>query len=135
MADAMSVSVKITSTLILFLVAIGSIPALGKEELKTQVADLRYGVALYHYYQHDHLSALAELMVADARDGIKGHGNNPELIAGGISLAYGMQNRAETIFTQILKDDSRPQSVRDAAWFYLGKLYYIGMQLSAVLLT
>nr|WP_324259857.1 hypothetical protein [Cellvibrio fontiphilus] len=94
------------------------------EKLKTSVADLRYGVALYHYYQQDYVSAIAELMVADSRDGIQGHSDNPELIAGGISLAFGMQNHAESVFNQILQDERRPQSVRDAAWFYLGKLHY-----------
>jgi len=95
-----------------------------KEKPKTSVADLRYGVALYHYYQQDYIDALAELMVADTRDGIQGHGDNPELIAGGVSLAFGMQHHAEAVFKQILQDERRPQSVRDAAWFYLGKLHY-----------
>lgn len=95
-----------------------------KEKPKTSVADLRYGVALYHYYQQDYITALAELMVADTRDGIQGHGDNPELIAGGVSLAFGMQHHAEGVFNQILQDERRPQSVRDAAWFYLGKLHY-----------
>ena len=92
---------------------------------KTSVADLRYGVALFDYYQGDFLSALSELMVADARDGIQGHGNNPELIAGGISLAFGMEAHAETVFREILQDETRPLAVRDAAWFYLGKLQYL----------
>lgn len=98
---------------------------LAKEKPKTSVSDLRYGVTLYHYYQQDYLSALAELMVADSRDGIQGHGNNPELIAGGISLAFGMQNHAESVFNSILNDEKRPQTARDAAWFYLGKLQYL----------
>jgi hypothetical protein len=91
---------------------------------KTSVADLRYGVALYHYYQQDYVNAIAELMVADTRDGIQGHSDNPELIAGGISLAFGMQQHAEAVFERILQDERRPQSMRDAAWFYLGKLHY-----------
>lgn len=92
---------------------------------KTAVADLRYGVSLYHYYQQDYLTALSELMVADARGtGIQGHGNHPELIAGGISLAFGMENHAEQLFSRLLQDQSRPLTVRDAAWFYLGKLHY-----------
>lgn len=99
-------------------------PVSAKEKPKTSVADLRYGVALYHYYQQDYMAALAELMVADTRDGIQGHGDNPELIAGGVSLAFGMQNHAEGVFREILQDERRPQSVRDAAWFYLGKLHY-----------
>lgn len=102
------------------------IPAVhAKEKMKTSVADLRYGVALFHYYQQDYVPALSELMVADTRNGIQGHGDNPELIAGGISLAFGMQRHAESVFTNILQDERRPQQVRDAAWFYLGKLHYI----------
>lgn len=96
---------------------------------KTSVADLRYGVSLFHYYQQDYLLALTELMIADTRDGIQGHGDHPELIAGGISLAFGMEEHAERLFYRLLKDNPtttpRPQSVQDAAWFYLGKLHYV----------
>lgn len=108
----------------LVLAAVVVTSAEAKEKPKTSVADLRYGVALYHYYQQDYIAALAELMVADTRDGVQGHGDNPELIAGGVSLAFGMQDHAEGVFNQILQDERRPQSARDAAWFYLGKLHY-----------
>src|SRR5690606_38719302 len=101
------------------------LPAALAEAPKSQVADLRYSVALYHYYQQDYLNALSELMVADARDGIQGHGDNPEIFVGGISLAFGMEKRAEAIFNELLQDARHPQSVRDAAWFYLGKLHYL----------
>jgi hypothetical protein len=99
--------------------------SLAAEEPKTSVADLRYGVSLYHYYQQDYLSALTELMVADSRDGIQGHADNPELMAAGISLAFGMEHHAERLFQDLLQGEKRPQRVRDAAWFYLGKLHYI----------
>lgn len=102
-----------------------------KEKMKSSVADLRYGVALFHYYQQDYIPAISELMVADTRDGIKGHSDNPELIAGGLSLAFGMQHHAESVFNSILQDERRPQHVRDAAWFYLGKLHYIRGDFSA----
>lgn len=105
--------------LLLALVSIATVPAIdAKENMRSSVADLRYGVALYHYYQQDYIPALSELMVADTRDGIQGHSDNPELIAGGISLAFGMQHHAESVFNTILVDERRPQSVRDAAWFY-----------------
>lgn len=110
--------------LLAFATAIIASPVSAQEAPKTSVADLRYGVALYHYYQQDYIAALGELMVADTRDGIQGHSDNPELIAGGISLAFGMQQHAESVFNQILQDQRRPQAVRDAAWFYLGKLHY-----------
>lgn len=112
--------------LLLALVSIATVPAIdAKENMRSSVADLRYGVALYHYYQQDYIPALSELMVADTRDGVQGHSDNPELIAGGISLAFGMQHHAESVFNTILVDERRPQSVRDAAWFYLGKLFYL----------
>ena len=89
----------------------------------TSVADLRYGVALYHYYQDDYMSALSELLVADERDGINGHGDNPEIMEGGISLAYGLEKHASDIFERLLQEN-RPVRVRDAAWFYLAKIRY-----------
>lgn len=89
----------------------------------TSVADLRYGVALYHYYQADYMSALSELLVADARDGINGHKDNPEIMEGGISLAYGLEVHASDIFERLLQQN-RPVRVRDAAWFYLAKIRY-----------
>jgi hypothetical protein len=123
MADVMRVTTSALRYFLLFAaLMVNAVEA--REKPKTAVADLRYGVALYHYYQQDYIAALAELMVADTRDGIQGHGDNPELIAGGVSLAFGMQQHAESVFNQILQDERRPQSVRDAAWFYLGKLHY-----------
>ena len=120
----MRLSLSMRPWLLAFGVATTTLSAVAQETPKTAVADLRYGVALYHYYQQDYINALAELMVADTRDGIQGHSDNPELIAGGVSLAFGMQQHAEAVFNQILQDERRPQSVRDAAWFYLGKLHY-----------
>ena len=87
-------------------------------------ADLRYGVALYHYYQGHYMDALTELLVAEKRGGIKGHGDNPEIMEGGFSLGYGMERHASEIFERLLKEN-RPLKVRDAAWFYLSKLRYL----------
>ncbi|GAB1258606.1 hypothetical protein NBRC116494_31080 [Aurantivibrio plasticivorans] len=94
----------------------------------SSVADLRYGVTLYEYYQGNHFEALTELMVAEQHDGIQGHADNPKLIEGGISLAFGMEQKAGNIFTELLKSDGdnlRPLEVRNAAWFYLAKLRYL----------
>ncbi len=94
------------------------------EKPPSTVADLRYGVTLYHYYQSDYFAALSELLVAEQRGGIQGHADNPKLIEGGISLAFDMPFKAESLFTELL-NESRPLDVRNAAWFYLGKLYYL----------
>ncbi|BFM17704.1 hypothetical protein R50073_38870 [Maricurvus nonylphenolicus] len=92
-------------------------------EKLTSVADLRYGVVLYEYFQQNYMAALSELMVAEARGGIQGHKENPKLIEGGISLAFGMENKASAIFQQLL-DEQQPQDVRNTAWYYLAKLRY-----------
>jgi len=96
---------------------------LGSDKPLNSVADLRYGVVLYEYYQDNYFSALSELMVADLQGGIKGHKDNPELIEGGISLSFGMDQKAGAIFNRLL-DDQKPLSVRNAAWYYLAKLRY-----------
>jgi hypothetical protein len=99
-------------------------------EPRSTVADLRYGVALYEYYRGKHFEALSELMVAEARGGIRGHGDNPELIKGGISLSFGMEQQAGELFNELLAADTngefaRPLPVRNAAWFYLARLRYL----------
>lgn len=94
------------------------------EEPLTAVADLRFGVALYHYYQDQHLDALSELLVAERKGGIKGHGDNPDLMKGGFYLAYGMERIASDIFEELL-EGNRPLATRDAAWLYLARLRYL----------
>jgi hypothetical protein len=88
-----------------------------------RVADLRYGVALYHYYQQDYFSALSELMVAKEAGGISDHGTHPLLVEGAISLAFGMEQHAMAQFTRVTLAQSL-QSERDVAWFSLGKMAY-----------
>lgn len=86
-------------------------------------ADLRYGVALFHYYEGDYMAALSELLVAEAKGGIKNHGDNAKIMEGGFSLAYGMEKHASDIFETLL-ENNRSQHVKDSAWYYLGKIRY-----------
>ncbi len=95
-----------------------------KKEALSSVADLSYGVTLYHYFQNDYFNALSELYVAKERGGIQGHGDNPAIIEGGISLAFGMHNTASDLFNELLADESKPTSVKNAAWLNLSKLAY-----------
>ncbi|MBU2986140.1 tetratricopeptide repeat protein [Saccharophagus degradans] len=97
--------------------------AFAKEEPLTAVADLRYGVALYHYFQEEHITAFSELLLAKQRGGVRGHGDNPDIMEGGFALAYGMDQYAGDIFERVL-EQNRPVHVRDAAWFYLARMRY-----------
>lgn len=88
------------------------------------VHDLRYGAALYSYYSDDYLQALTELLVAAQRGGIQKQGDMPPLMEGSISLSYGMDRRAETIFNQVLARNVSAD-VMSQAWFYLGKVNFV----------
>lgn len=95
------------------------------------VADLRYGVVLYEYFQGNHFQSLSELMVAKEQGGIQGHKDNPELIEGSLNLAFGMERQAGDIYDRLLGED-KPLAVRNAAWFYLAKIRYQRGELEAV---
>lgn len=95
-----------------------------KKNKITSVQDMRYGVALYYYYQGDYLAALTELLIAKERGGIQGHGDNPEIMEGGFSLGFGLERHASEVFERLLKEN-RSQRSQDAAWFFLSKLRYL----------
>ncbi len=90
----------------------------------TKDSELRYGVSLYHYYQQQYLPALSELMLVEERGGVDSQGKNPQLIEGGIRLAFGMPESAAALFEQVLAENRTPAQSA-AAWFYLGKLHYL----------
>lgn len=89
----------------------------------TAVADLRYGAALYNYYLDDYMAAMTELLIAEERGGISGHGDNPEIMEGGLAMGYSMERYASEIFERLL-EQNRSDEVQDVAWFYLAKLRY-----------
>lgn len=95
----------------------------GKDDKPERVVDMRYGVSLYEYFQSNYLDALSELHVAETLGGIAGHGNDPMLMRGGLSLAFGMEREAASIFQELLLQE-RPESIHNSAWYYLGKMRY-----------
>ncbi|UTW46093.1 hypothetical protein KFE80_04135 [bacterium SCSIO 12696] len=94
-----------------------------KTEKPSTVQDLRYGTALYQYFQNNYQAALTELLIAEERGGIQNHGDAGELMRGGLNLALDMEPQATEVFERLISSDT-PESVRNAAWFYLGKLRY-----------
>ena len=89
----------------------------------SEVQSLGYGVMLYEYFQDHHFQALTEFAIAESRNDLGGHGSHPMLMEGGISLAFGMDKKAEAIFQQLL-DGSYTPGVESQAWFYLAKIAY-----------
>lgn len=91
------------------------------------VRDLRYGEALYHFYQDQYFRAITDLMVAKARSPISNQGYDPELLLGSIYLSYGMHEASADIFQRLLRASSDTYA-HDLAWFYLGRMRYMDGQ-------
>ncbi len=89
----------------------------------TVVDDPYYGEVLFHFYQRDDFTALTHLLAARQVGRLDQHKAEAELLLGGLYLSYGQHREAGRIFEFLL--DSEPSaSVRDRAWFYLGKVRF-----------
>ena len=88
------------------------------------VESLRYGTTLFNFFQQDYYTALTELMVAQELDQLGPHRDKGQLLRGGMSLSYGMDQVAKATFETLLsgKGDLQLPDDRDRAWFYLAKL-------------
>jgi len=89
----------------------------------TTIRDLYYGDVLFYFYQDDYFNALTRLRAAQVGNRVAHHADEAELLLGGLYLSYGQHLEAGAIFERLLKPDA-PLSVRNRAWFYLGKVWY-----------
>lgn len=87
------------------------------------IRDLYFGEVLFQFYQDRHFDALTHLLVARSAGRVENHAAEAELLLGGLYLSYGQHEQAEGIFNRLLTAEVAP-SVRDRAWFYLGKVRY-----------
>jgi lipopolysaccharide biosynthesis regulator YciM len=87
------------------------------------VQDLHYGDVLFHFYAGDDFEALTRLEAYQHWQRMPHHEGDADLLAGGLYLSLGMHNEAGRIFADLLTDRV-PVSVRNEAWFYLGKIWY-----------
>ncbi len=90
---------------------------------KTYIQDLHYGEVLFYYYQDDFFTALTHLQAARMLQRLPNHGEEAELLLGGLFLSYGQHNEAGAIFRRLL-DGNVSESVANRAWFYLAKIWY-----------
>ena len=102
--------------------ASGGAPAARADE-KHAVKDPHFGEVLFYFFQENYFSALTRLMTAQHFGRLPHHGDEAELLRGGMLLSYGLHQEAGRIF-QALIDKGAPPSVRDRAWFYLAKIRY-----------
>ncbi|MCM8857647.1 MAG: tetratricopeptide repeat protein [Candidatus Thiodiazotropha sp.] len=99
-------------------------PLCATAEIRTgepqELRDLHYGEALYQLYQQNYFPAIVRLLSARKQGLMEAYEDEPELLLGGLYLAYGMPNTAESLFNQVLKQSASPK-VQRRAWLQLGK--------------
>lgn len=95
-----------------------------------------YQQVLYAYYQGDFLHALTQMAILEQKfptgltsipETLVGYEVEPELLKGGISLAYGLDNQAQAIFSRLLASNASPET-QSYAWLLLGKTYFKNRQ-------
>ena len=87
------------------------------------VKALHYGDTLFHFFQDKHFSAITGLMTSQHFGRLSPHGDEAEVLRGGLLLSYGVHSEAGQIFASLIDKGAAP-SVRDRAWFYLAKIRY-----------
>ncbi|QYZ67038.1 MAG: hypothetical protein OI74_08350 [Gammaproteobacteria bacterium (ex Lamellibrachia satsuma)] len=94
----------------------------GSAPAETGVRDLHYGEALFQLFQQRNFTAITHLQMAQAKGVMTAQGDEPELVLGGLYLAYGLYDEAEQVFNRLLEKAAKP-AVRDRAWFQLARLH------------
>ena len=84
---------------------------------------LHYGDTLFSFFQDKHFSAITGLMTSQHFNRLAPHGDEAEVLRGGLLLSYGVHDEAGQIFASLIEKGAAP-SVRDRAWFYLAKIRY-----------
>ena len=88
-----------------------------------EIKDPHYGEVLFHFYQQQYFSAITSQLTSQLFRRIPHHGDEAELLLGGMYLSYGLHSQAGEIFQRLI-DAGAPAPVRDRAWFYLAKIRY-----------
>ncbi len=90
----------------------------------TRIRDLHYGDVLFYFYQGENFEALTRLTAFDAWGRLPSHQAESQLLLGGLYLELGLHNEAGARFERLLGPEV-PAGVRNRAWFYLAKIWYV----------
>ncbi|MCG7931252.1 MAG: tetratricopeptide repeat protein [Candidatus Thiodiazotropha weberae] len=101
-----------------------ALPITASAEIKPgepqELRDLHYGEALFQLYQEAYFPAIVRLLSARKQGLMQNYADEPELLLGGLYLAYGMPDTAEHLFNRVLKTSATPE-IQNKAWLQLGK--------------
>jgi hypothetical protein len=87
------------------------------------VKDLHYGDVLFYFYQDNYFESITRLLAARQLGRIPHTEGEAELLLGGLYLSLGEHVEAGRIFEALLQQNTT-ETVRNRAWFYLGKVWY-----------
>jgi hypothetical protein len=85
-----------------------------------ELRDLHYGEALFQLYQENYFQAIVNLLSARKQGLMEVYEDEPELLLGGLYLAYGMPDTAEDMFQNVLEQSASPE-LQSRAWLQLAK--------------
>jgi tetratricopeptide (TPR) repeat protein len=97
--------------------------AVAKDPPPGPVKAPHYGDTLFHFFQDQYFTSITTLMVSQHFDRVAEHGDEAEVLRGGMLLSYGLHREAGEIFAQLIEKNAPPR-VRDRAWYYLAKIRY-----------
>ncbi len=93
----------------------------GAAPAATPVQAPHWGDGLFQFYQDRHFDALAALMVSEHFGRLAPHGEDAELLRGGLLLSWGLHAEAGALFERLLAGQPEPE-VRDRAWYFLARV-------------
>jgi hypothetical protein len=82
-----------------------------------------YGDSLFYFFQGRYFTSVTVLMTSQQFERMTPHGDEAEILRGGLFLSYGMHRESGEVFATLIERGA-PQPVRDRAWFYLAKIRY-----------
>lgn len=109
-------------------------PRRAPEPLAFQPAPVRaphYGDTLFSFFQDRFFDSITGLMVSQHFGRVAPHGDEAEVLRGGMLLSYGLHEQAAEVFARLIERNA-PVEVRDRAWYYLARMrHQRGLQAEA----
>ncbi len=113
---------KMLSNLVILLIA-APIYAIPTSKVENARATLDYGTVLFDFYRKDYFTALVNYASVEEKENSLAISENGRVLYGGMLLSYGVPKASKPIFEDLL-DVTESELTRNAAWYYLAKLFY-----------
>ena len=99
-----------------------TLPVAAADQDDERLQQLLYGEALFHSHQHDYLTAITRLQLAEEQGLLPPASDDARLLLARLKLAYGLHVEAGFDFHALLGEDV-PDAVRNRAWYELARTF------------